>query len=321
MVDPTTPNVGLFAPTRGSDPGTWDVPLNANASSLDGFFGGVQIISATNAPITLTSPAGLVVTPSPGPTQSQNAVLRVTGTLTTGVQITLPLPGVMAVGNFTTGAFVLSFRALGSGEVIAIEQGSTRHIYNDGTNVRFINLPDVGTYLDICDATVPAWITACTIPPFLNCDGSTFNAATYPYLNTKLGGNTLPDLRGVARYTLNQGTGRLTTAGSGLDGTTRFATKFTQAYTLVASNAPSGVTSSGANTIIVSSSIATLINPSLVSVTTGGFALGISTSTQTVSGFTSSGSNNITVTSTGTAQPFGVIGTGTVSGITLIRAA
>lgn len=33
---------------------------------------------------------------------------------------------------------------------------------------------------------------------WLLCDGSTFTAASYPLLNTFLGGNTLPDMRGVA---------------------------------------------------------------------------------------------------------------------------
>jgi microcystin-dependent protein len=42
------------------------------------------------------------------------------------------------------------------------------------------------------------WATALMTAPngFLFCDGSTFSAVTYPALNTLLGGNTLPDLRG-----------------------------------------------------------------------------------------------------------------------------
>jgi microcystin-dependent protein len=47
-------------------------------------------------------------------------------------------------------------------------------------------------------ATVLPWLTGLTQAPvgFLFCDGSTFSAETYPVLNTILGGNTLPDLRG-----------------------------------------------------------------------------------------------------------------------------
>jgi microcystin-dependent protein len=39
------------------------------------------------------------------------------------------------------------------------------------------------------------WPTGSAPAGWLICDGSTFNAATYPALNTVLGGNTLPDLR------------------------------------------------------------------------------------------------------------------------------
>lgn len=314
--DPNTTNVALLIPTRGSDVGVWDLPVNGDFNAIDGFFGGVQTISVSNANVTLTAPSGSI-TPTGGPTQAQNAVIRFTGVLTAGVQVTLPLPGYMIVENLTTGAFVLSFRAIGSGQVIGIEQGVVQRVYNDGTNVRFVNLQTVGSYLDICDATVPAWITACTVPPFLNCDGTTFNATTYPYLNGKLGGNTLPDLRGVSRYTLNQGTSRLTSAGSGLDGNTRFASKFTQTQTLVTQNLPPYTpagTSSPTGVATWDGNIVTINNPS-----SGGTAAAVpnanhmtGNNTESLTGGTPQG---------GTSTPFGLIGTGTVSGITLIRAA
>lgn len=147
-MDPNTSNIGHLIPTRGSDSGTWDGPLNGNSTAIDGLMGGVQTISVTNANLTLTAPAGSV-TPTGGPTQAQNAVLRFTGTLTANVQVTLPLPGYMIIENLTTGAFVLSFRAIDSGQAIGIEQGVTQRIYNDGTNVKFVNLQTVGSNLDL----------------------------------------------------------------------------------------------------------------------------------------------------------------------------
>ena len=220
MAEPTTINVALIIPATGDLVGTWgSAALNPDFVAIDGFLGGVQTVSAAgNSPITLTSPAGFTPVPSPGPTQSQNGVIRFSGALTGNVQITLPLPGHAIIENLTTGAFVLSFRAIGSGQVIATQQGSCRHVYNDGTNVRFVNLPDVGSFLDLYTTTVPAWINACTIPPYLYCNGGTFSAATYPYLNAFLGGNTLPDLRGIARFTFNDGTSRITSATSGING-------------------------------------------------------------------------------------------------------
>lgn len=320
MADPQTLNIGLAVPTRGSDPGTWDVPLNGDWTITDGMLAGVQAISAAgSSPITLTSPTGYIPTPSGGPTQSQNAVLRFTGVLTGNVQITLPLPGFIIIENLTTGAFVLSFRSVGSGEIIAVQQGSCRHIYNDGTNVRFVNLPDVGTYIDIAAATVPSWITSCTKPPYLNCDGSTFSATTYPYLNTFLGGNTLPDHRGVARYGLNQGTARLTSA-SGLNGDTLFSLKATQTNIIQTVNLPP-YTPAGSlsGTALIKQDIynGTAFGPGI-----GGFILltgpngtGSGIAAQSISG------SLVGTPQGGTSTPLSTVATGVVSGITLIRAA
>lgn len=319
MADPTTVNIALAVPLHGSNVDTWDVPLNTDFTAIDGFFGGVQTISVSSTPVTLTSPTG-TVTPSAGPSQSQNAVLVFTGTLTANVQVTLPLPGPIIVTNLTTGAFVLSFRAAGVGEIIAVDQGISQRIYNDGTNVRFVDLPPIGSYLDIAQSTVPAWITTCTKPPFLLCNGGTFSAVTYPYLNTKLGGNTLPDLRGVSRYTLNQGTSRLTTAGSGLDGDTLFAIKSTQSRTLLTANLPPYTPAGNiANGTITINGVA--MNISGFNNNNGGgggaFAVGSTAASLSASQATSTFSGTA---QGGTSTPIGLIGTGVIAGITLIRA-
>ena len=102
-------------------------------------------------------------------------MLIFTGVMTGNVQVTLPLPGYMAVANFTTGNFVLTFAAASSGLVVAVERGSVQRIVNNGTNVWLISLPAVGSYLDTCDSTVPAWITTCSVPPYLLCNGGTFS--------------------------------------------------------------------------------------------------------------------------------------------------
>lgn len=51
----------------------------------------------------------------------------------------------------------------------------------------WVGYPPMGTIEAFYGTTAPAG--------WLFCDGSTFSAATYPELNTLLGGNTLPDLR------------------------------------------------------------------------------------------------------------------------------
>lgn len=227
MVDPTTANILLAVPTRGSDPGTWDIPVNSNTSAIDGYFGGVQTISASNAPITLTAPAG-TVSAGGGPTQAQNAVLRFTGTLTANVTVTLPLPGYYVIENLTTGNFLLIFQAFTATQIIAVDQGMIQHIYNDGANVRFVNLGEVGKIeMWAGISTMPAWVTACTVPPYVLNDGTIYNFSTYPYLGKRLGsafgGNGVttfgvPDSRGRVLLPYD-GTGtRITSAGCNLNG-------------------------------------------------------------------------------------------------------
>lgn len=255
MSDPTTTNILLSIPTRGSDSGTWDLPVNGDFSALDGYLGGVQAISAASSPITLTSPSG-APTPSGGPTQAQNAVLRVTGTLTAGVQITLPLPGPIVIENLTTGNFVLSFRAIGSGQIIAVDQGEIQTIYNDGTNVRFVNLGGrIGeTSIWAGLSAMPAWVTACTVPrPYLLCDGSIYNFSDYPYLAKRLlgafGGNgittfAVPDLGGRVPLIYDQTGTRITSAIAGINGQTIGAAGGSQGGNLAANQIPAGVPSS-----------------------------------------------------------------------------
>lgn len=250
MADPTTANIALNVPVTGSNVGTWgDVSINPDMVAIDGMFGGVATISLSNVPVTLTKPSAVIV-PSAGPTQAQNAVLQFTGTLSANVVVTLPLPGIQTIANFTTGNFVVSFRAVGSGAVIAVPQGTVMRIYNDGTNVYFLN--DTGSFPSQMIflsgvSTVPAWITACTKRPFLLQDGSVYNVSDYPELGgiygSRFGGNGITtfgvmDMRG--RYPIAyDGTGtRITTAGCGIDGQTLGAAGGGQNQALVQANLP-----------------------------------------------------------------------------------
>lgn len=262
MSEPTTVNVALIVPNTGDLVGTWGSnAINPDLSAVDGFFGGVQTISASNANIVLTAPSGSI-TPSGGPTQAQNCALRFTGTLTGNVQVTLPLPGYMIIENLTTGNFVLTFAAASAGNVIGVDQGETQHIYNDGTNVRFINLGRVG-HIEMWAglSAMPAWVTSCTVPPFLLCDGTVYNFSAYPYLGARLlgafGGNGIttfgvPDLRGRGALPYD-GTGtRITTAVSGINGQTIGAAGGNQAmqsHTHVASGNTSGESAAHFHTV------------------------------------------------------------------------
>lgn len=233
MTEPNTVNKGLIIPNTGDLPGTWgSAALNPDYAAIDGMLGGFATVSLTNANVTLTAPAGSIV-PAGGPNQSQNAQIIFTGTLTGNCVITFPLPGFYIVkNNCTVGAFyVQATTGVGGGKNIGLPPGRSLHIFSNGTDVEFVNMPDVGSYWDYAGATVPAWITACSVLPWLVCDGSTPLIATYPQLAVILGqsfgGNGistfgLPDLRSRSRLMLdtNQGgfANRVTAAVSGING-------------------------------------------------------------------------------------------------------
>jgi hypothetical protein len=206
----TTSNIKLSTPAHGANVDSWDAdPINNNSGILDAFSARVTTKSLTNVNVTLSA------------TEAQAAIMRFTGTLTGNVAINVgAIIKAWTVENNCLGAFVVTITG-GSGNVVGLPPGSSQ-IYWDGSNAGFVNLGRIGEYWDYAGAAVPAWVTACTVPPYLACDGGTFSAVTYPLLNVILGGTTLPDSRGRTRFALNGGTGRLTTTG-GIDGNTRFA--------------------------------------------------------------------------------------------------
>lgn len=212
MADPQTPNRGYNVPITGSDVGTWGESLNANAQKIDNNLGGVSTITLGSTNVALT------------PEEAQYGTLVFTGVVVGDITVTFPVvQGWWVIGNLTTGAGTFAIAA-GGAQVIYMPPGEFVQICIDGSqNPQFMNLGRIGSYIDLAVAAVPSWISKCTVPPYLNCTGATFSSATYPILTSILGGTTLPDYRGRARFYLNQTTGRITTPISGIDGNTLFA--------------------------------------------------------------------------------------------------
>lgn len=215
MADPVTANKALAQPVSGTDVGTWATPVNGNMDIVDASFGGLATVAVLNTPVVLSS------------AQYRCNFLRFTGTITANVAITLP-----AVGSFynvindtlNSSAFFLTMATTAAGsQAIGVPPATVTGIMTDGSNVRFRNLPHVGSYWDYAGSSVPAWVTACTVPPWLNCDASAFSSATYPHLSVILGGTTLPDARGRFRMALDAGVGRVSSAVSGVAGNTLLA--------------------------------------------------------------------------------------------------
>lgn len=296
---------GLIQPANSSYVGTWDQPVNANWGVIDAIVGQTATITLNNSPVTLSA------------AQFQCNQLIFSSTLTGNVAITFPSTfiGPYTVHNICTGssAFIVTLQTtVAGGQVIGCRNGTAFQVFNDGTNLKYLNLPDPGSYWDWAGSSVPAWVTACTVPPYLNCDGTSFSSATYPFLATILGGTTLPDSKGRYRATLNQGSTRITSTGatSQIDGDTLLAGGGTQ--TIGQTNLPDVTLSSTGLTATLSSSGQNITVGSAISVNVGGgLALNtFVTITPTISGVVPLGGSGTTI-----------VPPSYVGGITMIRSA
>lgn len=233
MSDPQTSNRGFYQPTRGSDSGTWDLPVNANEGALDSLFSNVATISLTSVNATLTTPPNSGASWS-GPYQSQSALIKLTGAISANITITIPCAGFFIFWNACTSGSVMAGSTTGSnyirvgssspGNYIGLPPGKKLHVFCDGTDCDFVNAPDPGTAYDLHGATaLPSWMTACTVLPYLIKDGTIYNKSTYPalasYCQNAFGGSgttfAVPDELARCRFGYDTvGTGRLTPAVS-----------------------------------------------------------------------------------------------------------
>lgn len=241
MTEPVTANRFLIVPNTGDLPGAWGTSaLNPDFSNIDAILGGVTTISLSSATtITLTTLAttGIATTTIP---QSNNALIKFTGTQTGNAVIKFTCPGFYIVHNLCLAAgtnYVQLAPATGTGNAIGAPPGKKAQVFFDGTDMDYVSMPEPATAYDLHNATTyPAWMNACTIKPYLIKDGSIYTSASYTALSAQLGssfgGNGIttfgvPDERARARIgldTLSVATGtyagRITSAISGINGTT-----------------------------------------------------------------------------------------------------
>jgi microcystin-dependent protein len=231
---PNTVNIGLSVPNTGDLPGAWGTAaVNPNMQIVDGLLGGfvsLALSSATTIALTTTTAA---LTPSAGPDQSSNSLLRFVGTLTGNVTIAFTRPGFYIVENkCVVGGFCVALApSSGTGNVIGAPPGEKCHVFYDGVSMDYVDLGRVGEALDLHGATaIPAWISVCTVPPYLLKNGLVYTSSIFPALAAMLGstfgGNGIttfgvPDELSRVRLPLDtSATGRVTAGISGINGTT-----------------------------------------------------------------------------------------------------
>src|SRR5215471_11323936 len=138
MPDPTTSNVLLAVPTRGSDSGVWDTPVNGDFTALDGMLGGQQALSLSSATtITLSMPATGTVAAAAGPNQSQNACVKLSGTLTGNAVLKVTMPRRYLFDStllVVATSYVQITPASGTGNSVGLPPGEITEVWFDGTN-------------------------------------------------------------------------------------------------------------------------------------------------------------------------------------------
>lgn len=237
----------MLAPLRGSNVGVWDVPVNSDWTALDGLIGGNTTISLSSATTLLLSvPATGSVTPSAGPNQSQNAVIKLSGTLTGNAILLLTLPRLYVIDNqcVVGTSYVQIAPASGTGTAVGLSPGKKTMVAFDGTNVDYVDQPDVGTFMMMAVSTTPPWMSASSKAPWLICNGATYSTSVFPALGNMLGstfgGNGIttfgvPDTINRLNISVDKTSlGRVTSTASNIDGTTLGAaggSQFMQTHT------------------------------------------------------------------------------------------
>jgi hypothetical protein len=210
MVSTFTPNIQLEEPARGDQVGTWDTPVNANTTLIDLTIGGIATINLNNSPVILASG------------QFQCSLITFSSTLTGNVAITFPTSFIKSykIRNTCTGssAFIITLGTTAAAtKLICPPPGETIEVFSDGTSLTYTSFPHIGSYWDFVGSSVPNWVSGCTVAPWLAATGGTFSATTFPVLAITLGSTTLPDTRGRARFALDGGAGRLSSAVAGFN--------------------------------------------------------------------------------------------------------
>lgn len=120
---PQTTNKGYEIPTTGTEEDTWGDTLNTlSFSVIDKNIGGTVGKTLGASQVDLDA------------TESQNLIVRLSGTLTANVLVTTLANGVQIVENATSGSFTVTFQRNGVGSAVTIAQGTRAVIILDGTN-------------------------------------------------------------------------------------------------------------------------------------------------------------------------------------------
>lgn len=218
----STPLLGLYAPSTGSDAGTWGTSWNDQGSTyIDNLIAGISTIALSSSNVLLTA------------AQARTQMLRFTGTLLASVDISpdagVLWNGIRCVENMTTGNFTITLTNAGGS--VVLPAGRRGLVYLDTSNgPRFICLSST-TSADTIPAGYPMPFYSAAAPT-----GWTQNTSLNDY---------------ALRIVNSTGAG----TGGSVNFSTLFARTSTDSYTLQTADIPShshgvtGGTKGSANTV------------------------------------------------------------------------
>lgn len=181
-----SPNFHLELQATGENAGTWGQVLdNGVFSILDAALGNTLSLPLTNTNVTLNT------------AQSQNNFIDLSGTLTGNVQIIFPAIGrTYFVRNGTTGNFSVTLKTAVAGATYVLQQGQTRFIVLNGTDVLlasdgFGGQTNVASAATVNLGAVTSHYANITGTAAITSFGSSASTATPIYLVTFAGALTL----------------------------------------------------------------------------------------------------------------------------------
>ena len=176
----TFTDLGIEIMATGENAGTWGDKTNTNLTIVNTAVAGYVEQAVTNG-----GTLALTITDGAATATAQNAVIKLTGTITGNSIVTVPdsIEKTFIVTNGTSGAYTVQFKtASGTGVTFSTTDKGTKFVYTDGTNINEISSSSSETLTSsgnlTLDATTDVILDAGGGDVFFKDDGTTFGSAT-----------------------------------------------------------------------------------------------------------------------------------------------
>ena len=129
----TFTDLGIEIMATGENAGTWGDKTNTNLTIVNTAVAGYVEQAVTNG-----GTLALTITDGAATATLQNAVIKLTGTITGNSIVTIPdsIEKTFIVTNGTSGAYTVQFKTVsGTGVTFGVSEKTTKLVYSDGTNI------------------------------------------------------------------------------------------------------------------------------------------------------------------------------------------